>query len=74
MTDDLGKIALARVLARRSYRTIQENLFVGVGVVHVLVITGRLARLDRPHSGGYPSPRPGYSRVPELSEIAARAY
>ena len=42
MTDDLGKIALARVLARRSFRTIQENLFVGVGVVHVLGITAAL--------------------------------
>ena len=42
MTDDLGKIVLARELARRSYRTIQENLFVGVGVVHVLGITAAL--------------------------------
>ncbi|MCZ2153209.1 MAG: cadmium-translocating P-type ATPase [Bryobacterales bacterium] len=42
MTDDLGKIATARALARRSYRTIQENLFVGVGVVHVLGITAAL--------------------------------
>jgi len=42
MTDDLGKIVLARALARRSYRTIQENLFVGVGVVHVLGITAAL--------------------------------
>ena len=42
MTDDLGKIVLARTLARRSYRTIQENLFVGVGVVHVLGITAAL--------------------------------
>ena len=42
MTDDLSKIVLARELARRSYRTIQENLFVGVGVVHVLGITAAL--------------------------------
>ncbi len=42
MTDDLGKIVLVRALARRSYRTIQENLFVGVGVVHVLGITAAL--------------------------------
>jgi Cd2+/Zn2+-exporting ATPase len=42
MTDDLDKIVLARELARRSYRTIQENLFVGVGVVHVLGITAAL--------------------------------
>ena len=39
MTDDLAKIASARAIARRAYRTIQENLFVGVGVVHVLGIT-----------------------------------
>jgi Zn2+/Cd2+-exporting ATPase len=42
MTDDLAKIALARVLAKRAYRTIQENLFVGVGVVHVLGIVAAL--------------------------------
>ncbi len=42
MTDDLSKIVLARSLARRAYRTIQENLFVGVGVVHVLGITAAL--------------------------------
>ena len=40
MTDDLGKIAEARLIARTAYRTIQENLFVGVGVVHVLVLLG----------------------------------
>lgn len=42
MTDDLSKIVLARALARRAYRTIQENLFVGVGVVHILGITAAL--------------------------------
>jgi heavy metal translocating P-type ATPase len=42
MTDDLSKIVLARALARRAYRTIQEDLYVGVGVVHVLGITGAL--------------------------------
>lgn len=42
MTDDLSKIAVARAIARRAYRTIQENLFVGVGVVHVLGITAAL--------------------------------
>ncbi len=42
MTDDLGKIAAARAIARRAYRTIQENLYVGVGVVHVLGITAAL--------------------------------
>lgn len=42
MTDDLAKIAIARAIARRAYRTVQENLFVGVGVVHVLGITAAL--------------------------------
>ncbi len=42
MTDDLTKIAGARAIARRAYRTVQENLFVGVGVVHVLGITAAL--------------------------------
>ena len=42
MTDDLGKIVAARNIARRAYRTIQENLWVGVGVVHVLGITAAL--------------------------------
>jgi Zn2+/Cd2+-exporting ATPase len=42
MTDDLGKIVGARTIARRAYRTVQENLWVGVGVVHVLGITAAL--------------------------------
>ncbi|MEO8486190.1 MAG: cation-translocating P-type ATPase [Betaproteobacteria bacterium] len=42
MTDDLSKIAGARAIARRAYRTVQENLFVGVGVVHVLGIGAAL--------------------------------
>ena len=42
MTDDLSKIVLARAISRKAYRTIQENIFVGVGVVHVLGITAAL--------------------------------
>lgn len=42
MTDDLSKIVFARALARRAYRTIQENIFFGVGVVHVLGIIAAL--------------------------------
>jgi Zn2+/Cd2+-exporting ATPase len=42
MTDDLARIVMARGLARRAYRTIQENLWGGVGVVHVLGITAAL--------------------------------
>ena len=48
MTDDIGRIADARAIARRAYRTIQQNLFVGVGVVHVLGITAALLRLIGP--------------------------
>ncbi len=44
MTDDLGKIVEARAIAARAYRTIKENLFVGVGVVHILGITAALMR------------------------------
>lgn len=42
MTDDLWKIVLGRAIARRAYRTVQENLIFGVGVVHVLGITAAL--------------------------------
>jgi Zn2+/Cd2+-exporting ATPase len=42
MTDDLSKIVFARALAKRAYRTIQENIYFGVGVVHVLGITAAL--------------------------------
>jgi Zn2+/Cd2+-exporting ATPase len=48
ITDDFGKIADARAIARRAYRTIQQNLFVGVGVVHVLGITAALFKLIGP--------------------------
>lgn len=44
MTDDLGRIVMARAIAARAYRTIRENLFVGVGVVHVLGIIAALMR------------------------------
>ncbi|MGI8546591.1 MAG: heavy metal translocating P-type ATPase [Gemmatimonadaceae bacterium] len=48
MTDDIGKIVEARAIAARAFRTIKENLFVGVGVVHVLGITAALFRLIGP--------------------------
>src|SRR5215207_2819857 len=48
MTDDVGRIADARAVARRAYRTIQQNLFVGVGVVHVLGIAAALLKLIGP--------------------------
>ncbi len=43
MADDLAKIVVAREIAYRAYRTIKENLIVGIGVVHVLGITAALA-------------------------------
>lgn len=48
MTDDLSRIVLARAIARRAYRTIKENLFVGVGVVHVSGIAAALLGLIGP--------------------------
>lgn len=41
-TGDLRKIAAARAIARRAHRTVQEKLFVGVGVVHVMGTTAAL--------------------------------
>lgn len=39
MQDNLEKIAKARAISKKAYRTIKENIFVGVGVVHVVGIT-----------------------------------
>ncbi|MHB8710140.1 MAG: heavy metal translocating P-type ATPase [Minisyncoccota bacterium] len=46
--DDLRKIAKARALSKRAYRTIKENIFVGVGVVHVLGIVLVLTKIIGP--------------------------
>jgi Cd2+/Zn2+-exporting ATPase len=35
MEDKLEKIARARAISKRAFRTIKENIFVGVGVVHI---------------------------------------
>lgn len=35
MFDKLEKIALARALSKKAFRTIKENIIVGVGVVHI---------------------------------------
>ena len=45
---DLTQIVFARAIARRAYRTVKENLFVGVGVVHVLDISAVLIGLIGP--------------------------
>ena len=48
MRDDLSRIARARAISRKAYRTIQENIFVGVGVVHVAGIALVLAHVIGP--------------------------
>jgi Cd2+/Zn2+-exporting ATPase len=46
--DNLLKIARAKAITKRSYRTIKENVFAGVGVVHVVGITLVLMHLIGP--------------------------
>jgi P-type E1-E2 ATPase len=48
MQDKLEKIAMARAISKRAYRTIRENIFVGVGVVHVMGITLVLLKIIGP--------------------------
>ena len=48
MEDKLEKIARARAISKRAFRTIKENIFVGVGVVHVIGITLVLLRILGP--------------------------
>ncbi|MHB0996708.1 MAG: heavy metal translocating P-type ATPase [Elusimicrobiales bacterium] len=48
MNDDLAKIYRARAISKRAYRVIQENIFVGVGVVHVTGIILVLLKIIGP--------------------------
>ncbi len=48
MQDKLDKIARARAISKRAFRTIKENIIVGVGVVHVLGITLVLLKIIGP--------------------------
>ncbi len=48
MQDKLEKIARARAIGKRAFKTIRENIFVGVGVVHVIGITLVLFRIIGP--------------------------
>lgn len=48
MQDKLEKIAVARGISKKAYRTIRENIFVGVGVVHLLGITLVLLKIIGP--------------------------
>jgi Cd2+/Zn2+-exporting ATPase len=48
MQDKLEKIARARAISKRAFKTIRENIFVGVGVVHVAGIILVLLRILGP--------------------------
>jgi heavy metal translocating P-type ATPase len=48
MEDKLEKIARTRAISKRAYRTIKENIIVGVGVVHVTGIILVLLRIIGP--------------------------
>ncbi|NCT02245.1 cadmium-translocating P-type ATPase [Candidatus Parcubacteria bacterium] len=48
VNDDLNKLVLARAISRRAYRTIKENIIVGVGVVHVVGIILVLTKVIGP--------------------------
>jgi Cd2+/Zn2+-exporting ATPase len=48
MQDKLEKIERARVISKRAFRTIKENIIVGVGVVHILGITLVLLKIIGP--------------------------
>ncbi len=48
MQDKLEKIELARRISKRAFRTIKENIIVGVGIVHVIGITLVLLKILGP--------------------------
>lgn len=48
MQDRLEKINLAKLISQRAFRTIKENIFVGVGVVHITGITLVLLKIIGP--------------------------
>lgn len=48
MQDKLEKIARARAISKRAFRTIKENIIVGVGVVHIIGIILVLLRILGP--------------------------
>lgn len=48
MQDKLEKIARARAISKRAFRTIKENIIVGVGVVHIIGITLVLLKIIGP--------------------------
>ncbi|MDO9274358.1 MAG: cation-translocating P-type ATPase [Lutibacter sp.] len=48
MQDKLEKIERARAISKRAFRTIKENIIVGVGVVHIIGITLVLLKIIGP--------------------------
>ena len=48
MQDKLEKIAMAKAISKRAFRTIKENIIVGVGVVHITGIILVLLRILGP--------------------------
>ncbi len=48
MQDNLEKIVEARAISKKAFRTIRENIFVGVGVVHVIGISLVLLKVIGP--------------------------
>lgn len=48
MQDNLEKIARARAISKKAFRTIKENIIVGVGVVHVVGIVLVLLKIIGP--------------------------
>jgi heavy metal translocating P-type ATPase len=57
LSDDLGRLALAHALARRTARVIKQNLYFAIGAMAVLVVGGLFFALPLPlavigHEGG----------------------
>ena len=80
MIDDLLKIAAARAIARRPYRTVQENLLVsvsvsvGVSLVHGLGITAALLGWIGPIQAAIIHPRARHPGVGQFGQSAQGAH
>ena len=48
MDDNLKKISLARIISKKAYKTIKENIIVGVGIVHFVGIVLVLCHIIGP--------------------------
>ena len=72
MNDDIGKVAEARVLAARAYRTIKQNLIVGSRCCPPSWNHRSDSPLHRTRRGGNASSRAGCPSVLEFGQAAAR--